>query len=129
MIAGFIITTAVAGHYLDPFSPQRLVTVSLIVSWWPYPNACRVIWCRRSRRRQGGNARSNDGAQSGVSQGPRGHLGGASGAQIFNFCIRVDARLQLSGPYLGTICRQRIRHDAGAVDTAFPSSTAVYCSA
>ena len=28
MIAGFIVTTGVAGHLLDPFSPQRLVLVS-----------------------------------------------------------------------------------------------------
>ncbi|PZA13502.1 MFS transporter [Rhodopseudomonas palustris] len=28
MIAGFIVTTAIAGHLLDPFSPQRLVAVS-----------------------------------------------------------------------------------------------------
>ncbi|MEO8318046.1 MAG: BCD family MFS transporter [Bradyrhizobium sp.] len=28
MIAGFIVTTGVAGHLLDPFSPQRLVVVS-----------------------------------------------------------------------------------------------------
>ena len=32
MIAGFIVTTGVAGHLLDPFSPQRLVVVSGAVS-------------------------------------------------------------------------------------------------
>ncbi|NEW86535.1 MULTISPECIES: BCD family MFS transporter [Rhodopseudomonas] len=32
MIAGFIVTTAIAGHLLDPFSPQRLVAVSGSVS-------------------------------------------------------------------------------------------------
>src|SRR5262245_36271064 len=32
MIIGFIVTTAVAGHFLDPFSPGRLVIVSLAVS-------------------------------------------------------------------------------------------------
>jgi BCD family chlorophyll transporter-like MFS transporter len=32
MIAGFIVTTAAAGHALDPYSPQRLVLVSSIVS-------------------------------------------------------------------------------------------------
>lgn len=32
MIAGFIVTTGVAGHFLDPFSPSRLVTVSGVVS-------------------------------------------------------------------------------------------------
>jgi BCD family chlorophyll transporter-like MFS transporter len=32
MIFGFILTTAVAGQLLDPFSPQRLIAVSLAVS-------------------------------------------------------------------------------------------------
>lgn len=32
MIAGFIVTTAVAGHYLDPFSSSRLIVVSACVS-------------------------------------------------------------------------------------------------
>ena len=32
MIAGFIVTTAVAGHMLDPFSPMRLIVVSGSVS-------------------------------------------------------------------------------------------------
>lgn len=32
MIAGFIVTTAVAGHLLDPFSPSRLILVSGSVS-------------------------------------------------------------------------------------------------
>jgi MFS transporter, BCD family, chlorophyll transporter len=32
MIVGFIVTTALAGHFLDPFSPSRLVAVSAAVS-------------------------------------------------------------------------------------------------
>ena len=32
MIAGFAITAGLAGHFLDPYSPQRLVLVSAIVS-------------------------------------------------------------------------------------------------
>jgi len=32
MIAGFVITAGVAGHFLDPFSPQRLVVVSGVTS-------------------------------------------------------------------------------------------------
>ena len=32
MIAGFIVTTAVAGHNLDPFSPERLLVVSGTIS-------------------------------------------------------------------------------------------------
>lgn len=33
MIAGFIVTTGVAGHMLDPFSPLRLIVVSASVSF------------------------------------------------------------------------------------------------
>ncbi len=32
MIVGFIVTTAIAGHFLDPFSQTRLVTVATVVS-------------------------------------------------------------------------------------------------
>ena len=32
MIAGFVVTAALAGHFLDPFSPARLVTVSAWVA-------------------------------------------------------------------------------------------------
>jgi len=32
MIAGFVVTAGVAGHFLDPFSPERLVAVSSITS-------------------------------------------------------------------------------------------------
>ena len=32
MIAGFVITAALAGHFLDPFSPERLVMVSGVTS-------------------------------------------------------------------------------------------------
>ncbi|MEX6504823.1 BCD family MFS transporter [Jiella sp. M17.18] len=31
MIAGFAITTALAGHFLDPYSPQRLIVVTAVV--------------------------------------------------------------------------------------------------
>ncbi len=32
MIAGFAITAGIAGHFLDPFSPQRLIAVSTTIS-------------------------------------------------------------------------------------------------
>lgn len=32
MIAGFIVTASLAGHYLDPFSPARLVAITSIVA-------------------------------------------------------------------------------------------------
>jgi BCD family chlorophyll transporter-like MFS transporter len=32
MIAGFVVTAGIAGHFLDPFSPERLVRVSAVTS-------------------------------------------------------------------------------------------------
>jgi MFS transporter, BCD family, chlorophyll transporter len=32
MIVGFIVTSALAGHFLDPFSPQRLVAVTVVTA-------------------------------------------------------------------------------------------------
>ena len=32
MIAGFVVTATLAGHFLDPFSPARLVAVTAVVA-------------------------------------------------------------------------------------------------
>lgn len=61
MITGFIVTTAAAGHALDPFSPQRLVLVSSVVSvaamvltivgtWRIEGSSTRSTGARRSHR-------------------------------------------------------------------------------
>ncbi|MET0193485.1 MAG: BCD family MFS transporter [Hyphomicrobiaceae bacterium] len=44
MIVGFIVTTAVAGHFLDPFSPSRLVAVSATVSAIAVLLALLAVW-------------------------------------------------------------------------------------
>lgn len=44
MIAGFILTTALAGHYLDPFSPARLVAVSGVVSVAAFALSLLALW-------------------------------------------------------------------------------------
>jgi MFS transporter, BCD family, chlorophyll transporter len=44
MIAGFIVTTALAGHFLDPFSPERLVTVSCTVSAAALALTLAAVW-------------------------------------------------------------------------------------
>jgi MFS transporter, BCD family, chlorophyll transporter len=44
MIIGFIVTTAVAGHFLDPFSPSRLVAVSATVSALAVLLALLAVW-------------------------------------------------------------------------------------
>ena len=57
MIAGFIVTTGVAGHLLDPFSPARLIVVSGC-------GICRGVgphagWCLGRRRQSASSRRSH----------------------------------------------------------------------
>jgi BCD family chlorophyll transporter-like MFS transporter len=44
MIAGFAITAGVAGQLLDPYSPQRLLAVSAVVSIVAVALACLALW-------------------------------------------------------------------------------------
>jgi BCD family chlorophyll transporter-like MFS transporter len=44
MIMGFIVTSAVAGSLLDPFSPMRLVAVASGVSALAFCIACLAVW-------------------------------------------------------------------------------------
>jgi BCD family chlorophyll transporter-like MFS transporter len=44
MIAGFIVTAGTAGHYLDPFSPARLVTVASVVSALALAVSTLAVW-------------------------------------------------------------------------------------
>jgi len=44
MIAGFIVTTGLAGHMLDPFSPSRLVLVTAAVSVIAFVVALIAVW-------------------------------------------------------------------------------------
>ncbi|MFZ4807146.1 MAG: BCD family MFS transporter [Hyphomicrobiaceae bacterium] len=44
MIAGFIVTTAIAGHHLDPFSTTRLVVVTSVVSVAAFALAIVAVW-------------------------------------------------------------------------------------
>lgn len=44
MILGFILTTAIAGRLLDPYSPERLVAVTAGVSALAFLLACAAVW-------------------------------------------------------------------------------------
>jgi BCD family chlorophyll transporter-like MFS transporter len=44
MIVGFIITAATAGHFLDPFSPARLVAVTVVVAVVAFALALVAVW-------------------------------------------------------------------------------------
>jgi len=43
MIVGFIVTAATAGHFLDPYSPERLVWVAAVVSGSAFLLSCLAI--------------------------------------------------------------------------------------
>lgn len=43
MIAGFIVTAGVAGHFLDPFSPARLVAVATAISGVAFVVSCVAV--------------------------------------------------------------------------------------
>lgn len=44
MIAGFIVTAGVAGHFLDPFSPARLIAVAAAISSLAFVVSCVAVW-------------------------------------------------------------------------------------
>lgn len=44
MIAGFAVTSGVAGHFLDPFSPQRLILVTSSAAAIAFALACAAVW-------------------------------------------------------------------------------------
>lgn len=44
MIAGFIVTAATAGHFLDPFSPARLVAVTTVVACSAVVLTLLAVW-------------------------------------------------------------------------------------
>jgi BCD family chlorophyll transporter-like MFS transporter len=44
MLAGFIVTAATAGHFLDPFSPERLLVVAGAVSAFAFAVALLAVW-------------------------------------------------------------------------------------
>jgi len=52
MIAGFVVTAIVAGHFLDPYSPERLVVVTASVSAIAFVGATLAVW-RVERRTHG----------------------------------------------------------------------------
>ena len=44
MIAGFIVTAALAGRFLDPFSPGRLIAVAAAISGAAFLVSCLAVW-------------------------------------------------------------------------------------
>ena len=54
MIAGFAVTSTVAGHFLDPFSPRRLIVVAATVSGSALLLAIAAVWGVESQPRTPG---------------------------------------------------------------------------
>jgi BCD family chlorophyll transporter-like MFS transporter len=44
MIAGFAVTSSIAGHYLDPFSPRRLLTVMTVAALAAFGISCLAVF-------------------------------------------------------------------------------------
>jgi BCD family chlorophyll transporter-like MFS transporter len=44
MIAGFVVTATLAGHFLDPYSPARLVAVTAVVAGAAFLLALLAVW-------------------------------------------------------------------------------------
>lgn len=44
MIAGFIVTAGISGHFLDPFSPSRLVAVAGVIACTAFALAVIAVW-------------------------------------------------------------------------------------
>ena len=63
MIGGFIVTTGVAGHWLDPFSPLRLIVVSGCVSGAAMVLTILGVWGVEDRIKPAGDGRRRGSAQ------------------------------------------------------------------
>ena len=65
MIAGFIVTAATAGHFLDPFSPRRLVAVAAALSALAFVVSLLAVWGIEGRA-----VATGEGAPSAAAAGP-----------------------------------------------------------
>jgi BCD family chlorophyll transporter-like MFS transporter len=64
MLAGFIVTAGLAGHFLDPFTPQRLMAVAGAVSAIAFTLAMLAVWRVESATPQGGSHSLSAAAES-----------------------------------------------------------------
>jgi BCD family chlorophyll transporter-like MFS transporter len=117
MIAGFAVTAATAGHFLDPYTPLRLVQVTAVVALVAVVVTLLAVYRVEPR------------AAAAASELPtRGHadfraalqagLGRSRGAAVHRVRVHFHAGLQRPGPHPRTFRRHRVCHDAGAVHAA-----------
>ena len=120
MIIGFAVTAGVAGHFLDPYSPERLMTVTATVSVLAIVVTLLVI--------RGIEPSAHSDEASGVrhtltrerrlQHRPRRGMAGPSGQNLYDLCLRIDARLFGSGFDPRTFRRSSLWANTGGVDSA-----------
>ena len=119
MFVGFVITTAVAGQLLEPYSHLRLLAVTAgvaLVSMFVTVLATGDI--ERKVASLQGSALAEI-AMPSTRQIPRGALTGLErngGAALHDFHLRLHARLQRSGADLRAVRRLRVSPVASSVD-------------
>ncbi len=94
MIFGFALTAPLAGHFLDPYSPSRLVAVTATVSALAFALACVAIVGVETA---GAAEPRRDGGE--FSRGVPAGLVGACGAAVHDLHLRLDARVQRAGAF------------------------------
>ena len=94
MIAGFIVTTGVAGHLLDPFSPLRLIVVSGCVSAAAMVLTVAGVWGIEGRAIVAVHSPASKACAAViVSRSLRGGLGRTEIAAVCPLRVRLDAGL------------------------------------
>jgi MFS family permease len=120
MIVGFILTAAIAGGQLDPFTMTRLVAVTSIVCALAFVLTLLAVIGLEGKPVAAEPARSGRSrcTQAILPAGYRRGLAGAQGTQFLDFRFRLNACLLHAGPHPRTLCRRGLRLFAGCIDTA-----------
>ncbi len=117
MIAGFAVTSGVVGHFLDPFSPQRLIQVTGIAAAAAFLIALAAVWGvegpGRGSAAQAAPARPR--SQQFIRRRPRSGLARSADPALHLVRVRFDARLQRPGVAARAIQRAGIRLHPGGV--------------
>ncbi len=90
MIAGFAVTSTAVGHFLDPFTPRRLLIVTSIASAIAFCLAACAVWNVEGAGEPsgGGEADSAGTAASAIAGGERRRPGLARGDSSFKAALR-----------------------------------------
>jgi len=86
MILGFAVTSTVVGHFLDPFTPQRLLNVTAIAAASALAVALLAVWKVEG---SGGGAGSRAGTDGGAGGGGAASLHRASAQQGTSFKLAL----------------------------------------